>query len=134
MKGRPQGGKNKVLHIWSTEEKEYLKQITPGHHYKEIQEIMNKKYNLDFTVGQIKGAVSRYKLNTGFTGQFDKNHIPFNKDKKGTCAKGSEKSWFKKGDMPVNHRPVGSERVNVDGYCEIKVSEPRKWRLKHNVI
>lgn len=37
MKGRKQGSKNKVFHIWSAEEKEYLKQITPGHHYKEIQ-------------------------------------------------------------------------------------------------
>jgi hypothetical protein len=31
-------------------------------------------------------------------------------------------------------RPVGSERVNVDGYTEIKVSDPNKWRCKHVVI
>lgn len=134
MPGRVTGSKNKVLHIWSEEEKEYLKQITPGHHHKEIQDLMNKKFKLSLTSEQIKGAISRYKLNTGFTGRFNNTHIPFNKGIKGVCAKGCEKTWFKKGQAPVNHRTVGSERINVDGYTEIKVAEPRKWRLKHNVI
>ena len=139
MRGRPQGYKRKIFHTWSNEEKKYLREITPGHHYKEIQALMKKKYNLDFTVSQIKGTISRYKLNTGFTGQFNKQHVPFNKGKKGLCFKGSEVTWFKKGIIPPNHRPVGSERVTVDNYTEIKVAEPNKWRLiqqltweKHN--
>lgn len=45
-----------------------------------------------------------------------------------------KRTMFKKGNVPGNHRPVGSERVNVDGYIEIKVKEPSKWRLKHNVV
>lgn len=134
MNGRPKGSKNTVLHIWSKEEKEYLKEITPGHHHKEIQELMNKKFNLNLTMNQIKGAIGRYKLNTGLTGQFKKGHTPFNKGMKGICAKGCEKTWFRKGNTPVNHKPVGSERVSVDGYVEIKVAEPNKWRLKHNII
>lgn len=134
MKGRPQGSKNKALHIWSTEEKNYLKQITPGHHYKEIQDLMNNKFNLDFTLNQIKGAINRYNLNTGFTGQFNKGHEPVNKGVKGVVYEGCKKTWFKKGEIPKNHRPVGSERINVDGYVEIKVAEPSKWRLKHQVV
>ena len=35
---------------WSDEEKEYLKEITPGHHYAEIVELMNKKFDREFTV------------------------------------------------------------------------------------
>ena len=41
---------------------------------------------------------------------------------------------FRKGNVPANHRPVGSERVNVDGYVEIKMAEPNKWRQKHRVV
>ena len=41
---------------------------------------------------------------------------------------------FKKGNSPVNHREVGSERINVDGYIEIKVAEPNRWKLKHRII
>lgn len=131
---RPKGTKNKVLHIWTDEEKEYLKEIAPGHHYKEIQELMIDKFNYDFTMEQIKGALRRYKLNTGFTGRFNKGHAPANKGLKGVCGKGCEKTWFKEGTIPPNHRPVGSERTNVDGYIEIKIAEPNKWRLKHQVI
>ena len=95
---------------WSDEEKEYLKKITPGHHYKEILSLMNEKFDREFTVNQIKGAIGRYKLNTGFNGR------------------------FKKGQVSINHKPVGSERIDLDGYTLIKVAEPNKWQLKHRVI
>ena len=42
---------------------------------------------------------------------------------------------FKKGHIPANHKPVGSERVDAkDGYHLIKVAEPNVWRLKHVVL
>lgn len=134
MKGRPKGSKNRAFHIWSEEEKEYLKKITPGHHYNEIQELMNKKFKLDFTIDQIKGAIGRYKLSTGITGQFNKGHTPTNKGIKGVIYEGCKKTWFKKGEESINHRPLGSERINVYGYIEIKVAEPHKWKLKHRVV
>lgn len=131
---REPGIKNSSFHIWTEEEKEYLKEITPGHHYREIQELMKEKFNLDLTLNQIKGAIGRYKLNTGLNGQFPKGHTPFNKGVKGVAYEGSKKTWFEKGHTPKNHRPVGSERINVDGYTEVKVAEPRTWRLKHQLI
>lgn len=118
---------------WSEEQKEYLKEITPGHHYREIQELMNKRFGLEYTMDQIKGAIGRYKLNTGFTGQIQKGNIPWNKGTKGLVTGGVE-TQFKKGNRPKNFRPVGSERINVDGYTEIKVADPNKWRLKHQVV
>jgi len=132
MQGRPLGSKGKRLHIWTIKEKEYLGEITPGRHYKEIQEIMSINFNIDFTLEQIKGVISRCNLSTGFNGQFNKQYIPANKGS-GICAKGCEKTWFKKGIIPPNHREVGSERITVDGYIEVKVSEPNKWRLKQQL-
>lgn len=120
-----------IRHIWTEEEKKYLKRITPGHHYNEILVMMNKKFNLDLEMGQIKGAIARYNLNTGFDGRFKPKTIPFNKGLKGICPKGCEKSWFEKGHRPQNYKPVGSERLNVDGYTEIKIKDPKLWRLKH---
>ena len=119
---------------WSDEEKEYLKKITPGHHYVEIANMMNKEFNREFTVNQIKGAIGRYKLNTGFNGRFKKGNVPHNKGKKGLYYKGCEKTWFKKGQASINHKPVGSERIDLDGYTLIKVAEPSVWKLKHRVI
>lgn len=117
---------------WRDEEKLYLKEITPGRHYKEIQELMYEKFNHQFTISQIKSAISRYKLNTGFTGRFEKGHVPVNKGTKGILK--ANKTSFKKGQIPKNVRPVGSERVNIEGYTEIKIAEPNKWRLKHRVL
>ena len=119
---------------WSDKEKEYLKEITPGHHYAEIVELMNKKFDREFTVEWVKNAIGRYKLNTGFNGRFKKGNVPANKGQKGVCAKGAEKGWFKKGQVSINHKPVGSERTDLDGYTLIKVAEPNKWQLKHRVI
>ena len=119
---------------WSKEEKEYLSEITPGHHYKEITDLMNKKFDRIFTVEMIKGAIGRYKLNTGFNGQFKKGDTPHNKGKLGTSYKGCEKTWFQKGQLPFNHKEVEAERVDRDGYILIKVEEPNKWKFKHRVI
>lgn len=129
---RSKGINNKTLHIWTEEEKEYLKQITPGHYHKEIQKMMNEKFNLELTLGQIKGAVKRYKLNTGITGHFKKGHTPFNKGTKGLTR--ANRTSFKKGNKPKNYKPVGSERLTKDGYIQVKVQDPNKWKLKHIVI
>jgi len=132
MKGRSQGSKNKALHIWTSEEKEYLKQVTPGHHHTEILDCFNKKFGLNLSLGQIKGAIKRYNLNTGFTGQFNKGNIPFNKGLKGVG--GWEPTQFKKGNTPKNYKPVGTERVNGDNYVDIKIADPHKWKGKHILI
>ncbi|WP_195238635.1 HNH endonuclease signature motif containing protein [Romboutsia sp. 1001285H_161024_C4] len=132
MAGRPKGTKNSELHIWSSEEKEYLSEITPGRSHKEILELMNSKFEYQFSLNQIKGAIKRYKLNTGRTGQFEKGQASWNKGTKGLTK--ANKTSFKKGNRPSNYKPVGSERVNIEGYVEIKVAEPRKWKLKHRVV
>lgn len=135
MKGRPKGVKNsRPQHKWSEDEKQYLKDICTGKSYKEISKLMFEKFNYDFTEGQIGGALKRYNLTTGLTGYFPKGNKPWNKGNKGQYFKGCEKTWFKKGHAPVNYRPVGSERINVDGYTEIKIKDPNKWTLKHKFV
>lgn len=68
--------------------------------------------------------------------RFQKGAMPANKGKKmppelyAKCAP----TMFKKGRPSLNLRPVGSERVNRDGYIEVKVMEPNKWALKHRFI
>lgn len=118
---------------YTSDEKEFLEECIPGHTHKEIREKFIARFGWGITVNQVKGYIGNNKLNTGLTGRFPKGNVPFNKGKKGECAAGSEKGWFQKGCAPQNHRAVGSERVNVDGYVEIKVAEPNKWRLKHRI-
>ena len=131
--GRPKESKNKKpQHKWSDEEKEYLAKITPNNHYKDIVKLMNEKFEYDFSEKQVTGAIKRYGLKTGFKGHFKKGSTPWNKGLKGYI--GPNRTSFKKGHAPVNYRPVGSERTTVDGYIEIKVEDPNKWKLKHRIV
>lgn len=72
--------------------------------------------------------------------RFQKGRTPFQKGKKieewmsPEGIANSVKGRFKKGRPSQNIRPVGSERVNVDGYIEIKIAEPSKWRQKQRVV
>ena len=132
--GRPLGVKNKgPQHIWSDEEKQHLAEITPGRGYKEIQSMMSCKFGFGYTRHQIKGAITRNKLNTGRTGRFEKGRATWNKGTKGLTK--ANVTSFKKGQKPHNYKPLGSERITKDGYCEIKVSDTgRRWRPKHVLI
>ena len=137
MQGRPKGSKNKTpIHIWTDDEKKYLSEIAYGRSREEITELMSEKFGFPFTKGQIAGALSRNNISTGLTGRFEKGNVPYNKGTKGLTTANS--GSFKKGQKARNWRPVGSERVNRDGYVEVKVKDDgpfkKMWELKHRVI
>ena len=122
------------MHIYSDAEKQFFAEFVPGHSHKEITEEFNRRFDYKISIGQTKGCIARYKLNTGRTGYFEKGHIPFNKGEHFISGGRSVETQFKKGHTPHNHKPVGSERITRDGYIEIKVAEPNKWKLKHRVV
>ena len=101
---------NKTRHIWTKEEKEYLGEITPGKHYKEILELMNKKFEYTFRLKQIERAIERFGYKTGIDTKFQKCHKP----------------W--------NEKEIGSEKVGVDGYIEVKTAKYSRWQLKQRVM
>lgn len=112
---------------------EFLREVTSGKTYKEITELFNKKFNLDITSEKIKSLLSRKKIYTGTKGcLYKKGSIPWNKGVYGYM--GANKTSFKPGNIPANWKPVGSERIDTEGYTLIKIAEPRKWALKHRII
>ena len=128
--GRTKGTKNTVFHKYTEEQKQFIRENVKGTGNNELTQAFNEKFGIELKITQIKCFKKNNKLTSGLDGQFKKGCISFNKGMKGVCAKGSEKGWFKKGNIPINHRPIGSERVSVDGYTEVKVSELNKWKLK----
>ena len=65
-------------------------------------------------------------------GRFSKGMTPWNKGL--SYQPNNKETRFQKGNIPHVHRKVGSERINRDGYIEIKVAEPNVWDLKHRVV
>ena len=116
---------------------EFIRKVSWGKHLLELHKIVTAKFGDVLTQEQLKSFLSRrHIIRFENHGRFEKGHVPANKGKKMPAAvyEKAKHTMFKKGHTPGNHREVGSERINVEGYIEIKVAEPNHWRLKHRVI
>lgn len=116
---------------------DFMIDFVPGHQEQEIRDEFEKRFGIILNRSQIKNFKVRYSLKSGTHGGcYKKGNIPHNKGKKmshevyAICSQ----TMFKKGHVSTRHRPIGSERINVDGYVEIKVGEPAKWKLKQRCI
>ena len=138
-----------VKRIWTKEEINILLRdyqdpnIFSADIAKRLDRTLSQVYQKARTMG-LKAPLERIRL-AGKLGtnhpnavahRFKKGSVPPNKGKKMSpeVYEKVKETMFKKGNSPVNHREVGSERINVDGYIETKVAEPNVWRLKHRII
>lgn len=117
---------------FTEEQREFIEANVKGKSNADLTYCFNKQFGLNLRVNQIQAFKKNNKLSSGLTGRFEQGHTPSNKGKKKTWA-GGESTQFKKGHKPHNYVPVGSERVNGDGYVDIKVADPNRWRGKHLV-
>ena len=125
---------NVNMHRYTPEQVEYIRQTLPGRSHVELTKLVNAHFGTRLSVGQITGAAKNRKIRNGRDCRFQPGQISHKKGRKGISYPGSEVTQFKPGQTPPNQRPVGSERINVDGYIEIKIADPKKWRAKHVVV
>ena len=121
-------------HKYTAAQIRFLERNVAGRAYVELAGMFNKRFGLSLSASRIGGALKRHNLSNGRDSRFRPGQPSHNKGKKGVYYAGCEKGWFRKGGVPPNHRPVGSERVTADGYLEVKVAEPRTWRHKHVIV
>lgn len=116
--------------------KQFILDNYKGRYNQELADLFNQKFNTNITSRTIKSYKANNKLNSGLTGKFRKGQTPHNKGKKmpKEVYEKVKHTMFAKGNVPPNHRPVGSERISKDEYIEVKVAEPNKWRLKQRVV
>ena len=126
---------------WTEEVIQFMIENYQGKDNIELAELLNKRFNLNTNgdrVCNVKANLKRREgidLTTGINrGCFKKGNVPVNKGTKGLYNVGGNRTSFKKGNIPPNKRPIGSERVNVDGYIEVKVGDPNTWDSKHRVV
>lgn len=123
-------------HHYTEKELEFLRGFAYGHSYKEITNAMNVEFGLSLGVNQIRACLKNHKITTGRTGRFEKGHVPANKGKHHPTVGRMAETQFKKGDIPKNHKPVGTVSVRHNYkrgqvYVYEKVAEPNVWKMKH---
>ena len=90
-----------------------------------LMEMFNEQFDINIT----RPALKRRMVRLGV-----RNELLLHKDTHPclTSLK-SKETRFKKGDVCKTAKPIGSERVNAEGYIEVKVSKT-KWEKKHRVL
>lgn len=121
---------------------DYIASNIKGRHPHELVAMFNEYFETDIPASKIMSLAYRNglkngidcRLNTGYEPtQFKKGHRSWNKGMKGINT-GGKQTQFKKGQKSWNYKPVGTERTNSDGYVEIKIADPGKWKSKHIIL
>ena len=88
---------------------------------KEIAQMVSQQWNMNVSESTITNLKNKYNIKSGVRrGCFPKGHEPINKGTKGMWNVGGNKTSFKKGQRPLNWVPLGTERINTDGYVMVK--------------
>lgn len=132
---------------WTQEEIETLSRLYPDHYASEVADILGRgvsaiyckarELGIDSSPEKIKRAGYEGSMHpAALATRFKNGSVPFNKGKKVSAEVYAkiQPSMFKKGHTPANHREVGSEWIDRDGYVFVKVAEPDKWKQKHRVV
>ncbi len=122
--------------ILTKDQDEFLRENIKGKTRVEVTLLINKAFGSNFKASQIDAYCRRKSIKSGLDCRFKKGQIPANKGKKMSQEQKDKikHTFFKKGNIPQNYKPVGSERINVYGYTEIKIEDPNVWVLKHRLI
>lgn len=137
MNGRP----------WTPDDIRTLKEMYPDHFAKDIAAILGRNYRSIYDKAQELGLHSSpdHHSIAGKIGanhpkaranRFRKGHTPLNKGVPVSAeiyAK-CQPTMFKKGNVPHNNKPVGTETLRDDGYIWVKVEDPDKWVQKQRLV
>ncbi len=124
--------------LFTKEQKEFIKSNAKGLKNKELADLVNKTFGLSITARQMNTWKKNHGVTSGLDCRFKNGHVPANKGTKGKFNVGGNRTSFKKGHKPLNYKPIGSERIDRDGYTLIKVQDDgpwhKRWRYKHRVM
>lgn len=109
---------------------EWMVDYIPGHSEQEVIAAFKERWGVELRVPQVANFKHRFGIKSGTAGgRFVKGQESHNKGRSQSewmtpeAIERTKATRFKKNNVPRNTRPMGYERVNVDGYIEVKVRE-----------
>lgn len=122
--------------IWTDEHINFIRETLPGRSFTEAYQLFIEKFDAPATFQMYRAACKNRKIVNGRITRFEKGQISHNKGVKVTRSQYEQMkpTMFKAGHKPHNYLPVGSERVNSEGYVKVKIADPDKWEFKHKLV
>lgn len=140
----------KYIPKYNDEIKQYVKENHKGKSTIELSEEVSNKFGIIITPDNMQNLKSNIRRRENFIfeparndGCKKKGYEPFNKGLKWDDYLTKEQqekakiSCFKKGNISSNNVPIGTERIDKNGYIEIKVKDGclnNNWQRKHRYI
>jgi hypothetical protein len=129
---------------YTDELKEYINSIYKGRTVQEVARLVNARFDIGITPGQISSYKKRNKLRSGVDTRFKKGQPSYNKGKKPSEYMSPEsyekikKNWFPKGHKPHNSKkPIGTLSLRLQGNGSKRVWYEKlgenKWKPKHRL-
>ena len=117
---------------YSEENVKFLIENVKGISHKELTKRFNNRFNTNLSESALANMKRKLNLTNDIDTKFKKGQTSWNKGRKMSTEQYEKckKTMFQKGNS-LNARPVGDERIDIDGYTYIKVKQPNKWVLKH---
>lgn len=125
-------GRNNRAIPYSDAELQWVEDNQEGISRKELAEKFNAEFDRTLSGDNLGGLCKRKGWNNGLDTRFHEDQVSWNKGTKGLTSR--NRTTFKKGQLPHNHKPVGHEYKTVDGYIMIKTAEPKTFELKHRYV
>lgn len=132
---------------WPEKDVQRLRELYPNTRSQEIADLLDRNLSAihaaanklglskseEFKNGPFSGRLTKFNADArGSKTRFQKGQTSWNRGKKIGSHPNSAKTQFKKGHMPHNLVPVGTEVVATIGYLKIKIAEPNIWEFSHH--
>lgn len=123
---------------FTTEIIDFIRQNVSIYTDKQIAELINSKWMFNINEQSVTNIKTKNGIKTGFVrGQFVRGQQSWNKGMKLQTIGRMAETQFKKGGFSPNRLPVGTKRINRDGYHEVKIqdgNQNKNWVLTHRLI
>ena len=128
---------------WTKEHEAFIREHAPGRHREESYKLFVKHFGIDPGLNSYIAFLKNHHIRCGVDCRYKKGHEPWSKGRPLTPEQREValRTAFKKGVVPHNTLPIGSEVEFEDGYIWVKVAERRNpknkrvnWIPKHRLV
>jgi len=130
---------------WSDEEIEFIREHAMEMPCAVLLKLVNDRFGKSYSLVQLYRVKERCRIKSPNIGcfrrgihsspetEFKKGHQTWNKGLHYQAGGRCRETQFKKGNIPPNHKPVGTERISY-GKIQLKIAEPNKWEWLATLI